>query len=456
MRNRLQGVLGDKTLSVSALQENRTLRSLSAHMANLMSSEGGPVLEESICDLLVQDAQLGPEIVPGDVGPLKPSEFHRIFLTGATGHLGLHFIPELIARGKRVTCLLRGESTAGAKERLRKTLKKYGLQVDLEEVEIVVGDVASEGLGLAEEEYSRLSSGMDAIIHCAIKSNHLESYHQVGNARSLRVQNVVGLKNVIAFAAKFKTKPILHASSLVAVTEIDGAGLLREDYPAEDNFGDGVTNGYCLSKMIGEKLLAEGELRGIPITVLRYPSIFGDSESGVLPVENNHAWSLLLACMRVKMFPEMGHNGLPIMPVDVAVRISVELFLDDAAERGVYNLSSEDEATESVIQAVVREFGIDGKFVPFGVWRDAVFEDVGEVANDLSSMLFMYEDIQVEGTEAAVPRYLGFHPLAQKLKTVNFATLSEKLKRNFPGVEQILIPAEEVLRKHLEHYFKQS
>ena len=88
MRNRLQGALGDKILSVSALQESRTLRSLAAHMAKLVNSEVSPS-ETPINDLVLQDCQLPAELELNLVRPVRPSEVGKICLTGAFGTLSV-------------------------------------------------------------------------------------------------------------------------------------------------------------------------------------------------------------------------------------------------------------------------------------------------------------------------------------------------------------------------------
>jgi len=92
---------------------------------------------------------------------------------------------------------------------------------------------------------------------------------------SLRTQNACSMVNVLRFAGTSLTKPILYASSLVAVTKATEENQLVEEFPEPEDFGDKVINGYVLSKFVSEKLLHEGTVRGIPSTVIRYASIMG-------------------------------------------------------------------------------------------------------------------------------------------------------------------------------------
>jgi len=265
----------------------------------------------------------------------------------------------------------------------------------------------------------------------------------------MRSHNVLGTVNVIRFAATLKTKPILYASSLLAVTKVNDDGILHEDYPDEDDIGLHIKNGYTLTKFVCEKLFSQAEARGIPSKVLRYASIFGHSVTGYLPTENNHSWFFLVSCLRARVFPKFDHNGLPIMAADIASQITVNLFLSDAAEHGVYNLTSASDATEEDIQQTVSEFGFtEQRYLPFSEWRDEVFKDSEN--NLLQHLTFLYED----DSNSAAPRYLSFHPLARtKLDHLRLNNISEKLKRNHPNIDALQIPPRIILHRHLCRHF---
>jgi len=142
-------------------------------------------------------------------------------------------------------------------------------------------------------------------------------------------------------------------------------------------------------------------------------------------------------------------RGLPVVPVDICARISVSLFLKDDADRGIYNITNDSAFSEEDIQEVFGEFGIDGEFVPFKEWREAVFDTVEDRARDLGVVSELYAD----SDNGQDPIFLSLHPLVTETEAVNFSTISKKLVKNLPSVTSMMIPAKEILRRHLHYHF---
>jgi aryl carrier-like protein len=83
MKNRFQGLLeGGQTLSLSAIQENRTIQSLSSHLAELMEQK--QEVSKSLPELLATDSELFPDIGPAEIPAVLPSKFKNVLLTGNT------------------------------------------------------------------------------------------------------------------------------------------------------------------------------------------------------------------------------------------------------------------------------------------------------------------------------------------------------------------------------------
>jgi len=134
------------------------------------------------------------------------------------------------------------------------------------------------------------------------------------------------------------------------------------------------------------------------------------------------------------------------MAVDTAAKISSRIFLKDSSEGGVYNLTSSSQVSEDDVTEVFGKFGIHGEFIPFLEWRNEVFEEVDK--NALGPVGYLYED------EGEAPRYLRFHPLAGDVEKLEINSLSKKVLRNLPEVQDLIVPAKTVVERHLDYYHK--
>jgi len=226
---------------------------------------------------------------------------------------------------------------------------------------------------------------------------------------------------------------------------VEEDGQLVEDFPLELESGLEIKAGYVLSKFVGEKLMDEARRRGIPVTVIRYAAIVGNSVTGAMPNGYNHAWSIMLACIRVKKFPHLDNNGVPFMAVDTAARVSANIFLNDKSEDGIYNLHCGSSTSEEDVLEAFRKFGVEGSFVPYAEWRNTVFEEMDK--NSLGPVAELYANDEAEN-----PVYLTYHPLGQKMDNLNMNEASEKVKRNCQNSWEVLNP-KDLLEKHLKFHF---
>lgn len=168
----------------------------------------------------------------------------RVFLTGATGFIGSHLIPELLAGGHRVLGLARSDT--GAEQ-----LEAAGVEVhrgDLERPETLAGGVAAA----------------DATIHCAFDHNFVTF---VENTR----------KDERAIAAMGEAlegtgKPILITSGVGIGTPLNGG-------PAtEDVLNPRHANPRIATELAGAALIA----RGIDVRTVRLPQVHDTSKAGLI------------------------------------------------------------------------------------------------------------------------------------------------------------------------------
>jgi nucleoside-diphosphate-sugar epimerase len=168
----------------------------------------------------------------------------RVFLTGATGFIGSHIIPELLDRGHQVLGLTR--SDAGAR------------QLEAAGVEVHRGDL---------EEPGTLTSGAtaaDAVIHCAFDHN-FETFFE-NTQKDERVIAAMGE------ALEGTEKPILITSGVGIGTPLNGG-------PAtEDVLNPRHANPRIATELAGAALIA----RRIDVRTIRLPQVHDTTRAGLI------------------------------------------------------------------------------------------------------------------------------------------------------------------------------
>lgn len=172
-----------------------------------------------------------------------PVEPDYILLTGATGFLGAHVLRELERRQLNVVCLVRNE------ERLRPALKNY-FPKEYEEFtyKVIKGDIETPHFGLTEEEYNKLASRVNMVIHTAA------NVHHAGHYADLERTNVIGTQNVIDFCKD--ADAVLQYTSTASV---NGAGTVMQSNPEAtfNEFNLDIGQNYMQNVYIHSKFKAE-------------------------------------------------------------------------------------------------------------------------------------------------------------------------------------------------------
>jgi len=168
----------------------------------------------------------------------------RVFLTGATGFIGSHVIPELLGRGHRVLGLTR--SDAGARQ-----LEAAGVDVhrgDLDQPETLANGVAAA----------------DSVIHCAFDHNFAAF---VENTKKDE-RNIAAMGE----ALEGTRKPILITSGVGIGTPLNG-GPATED----------VLNPLHANPRIATELAAAALIaRRIDVRTIRLPQVHDTTRAGLI------------------------------------------------------------------------------------------------------------------------------------------------------------------------------
>jgi thioester reductase-like protein len=254
-----------------------------------------------------------------------------VFLTGATGFLGMEVLARLLERGDReVVCLVRAPDAAAARARLDGVLRTLWEDPTPYRrlARAVAGDVTQPGLGIDPVTRMALSEDVGAVLHCAASITFDLPLEEA------RLINVEGTREVIGFAREARTLGRLERFVHVSTAYVGGLhpGVFRE---RQLDAGQTFRNTYEQTKWEAEHALAAAD--DLSPAIARPSIVMGDSRTGWTPAFNVLYWPLrAFARGLLDAVPARPDGRVDVVTVDyVAAALVALLDRDDA---GVFNL----------------------------------------------------------------------------------------------------------------------
>jgi thioester reductase-like protein len=229
-----------------------------------------------------------------------------VFLTGATGFVGMEVLLRLLDQGDDVAALVRGDDQAAADARLAATLDVAGIPAAQRgRVRAVRGELTEPGLGLSRAEADRLAAEVGEVVHCAAS---VSWNMPIEEARSI---NYTGAERVLELAEAVAAERVVHVSTAYV------AGRHRGRFSESDLLiGQDFRNTYEQTKAEAEAMVQSWSDR-LPITVVRPSIIVGESDSGWTPAFNVIYWPLrAFARGLLPELPALPDARVDIVPID--------------------------------------------------------------------------------------------------------------------------------------------
>ena len=188
--------------------------------------------------------------------------FHRgtrVFVTGASGLVGLQFIKYLNALQNPIVASVRATTNKGPLQAEAATSSGR--------LKIVTAELDDE-VALAAAMF-----GCDVVVHAAA------TIDPNGQGKELRKVNVEGTQHVLNAAKKSNVKHFIHISSLSVITGEEDQFSVTEDEPLRR-----CREPYANSKIDAEEIvMAEANQKTINVTALRPGFIYGPNEQAWMP-----------------------------------------------------------------------------------------------------------------------------------------------------------------------------
>jgi thioester reductase-like protein len=254
-----------------------------------------------------------------------------VFLTGATGFLGMEVLARLLEAGDRqVVALVRPGASASAEERLDAVLAQLWRDPEpyRDRVRAVAGDVTRPGLGMEPTERTALAEEVGAVLHCAAS---IAFDLPLDEARKI---NVEGTREVIGFARECKALGRLERFLHVSTAYVSGrhGGTFSEE---ELDAGQDFRNTYEQTKWEAEHVVLEAD--DLSPAIARPSIVMGESDTGWTPAFNVLYWPLRAFSRGLfQEIPALPAAHVDVVPVDYVADALVHLL--DTDETGVFNL----------------------------------------------------------------------------------------------------------------------
>jgi len=254
-----------------------------------------------------------------------------VFLTGATGFLGMEVLARLLEQGDReVITLVRASDDVAARERIDGVLAQLWRDPSPYRhlVRAVAGDVTRAGLGISAAHRTSLAEDIGAILHCAAS---ISFDMPLDEARAI---NVEGTREVIGFARECKSLGRLERFVHVSTAYVSGKyeGTFRE---RQLDAGQDFRNTYEQTKWEAEHIVRAAT--DLAPAIARPSIVMGESDSGWTPAFNVLYWPLRAFSRGLfDEIPALPAAHVDVVPVDYVADALVRLL--DVDDQGVFNL----------------------------------------------------------------------------------------------------------------------
>ncbi|MFH8562536.1 amino acid adenylation domain-containing protein [Streptomyces sp. NPDC017988] len=287
----------------------------------------------------------------------------QVFLTGATGFLGVYLVDRLLRAGvEGVHCLIRAQDQQEATARLAARMRRYGVDPEplMGRVVTIPGDLAKHHFGMADDAWARLARDIDLIVHCGSRVNFAYPY------RALAPINVGGTRTVLELAAENSTKPVHYISTITVIVGFGTAGIghVEEDTPLDHV--ERLSLGYPETKWVAESLVAEAGRRGLPIAIHRPYEVTGATGTGVWNTDTMMC-ALFRTIAETGLAPDMS-LPLDFVPVDYTADAIVHIITHQEPDGRVYHLTNPEDARLPALVERLVAMGYPVRTIAYDEW----------------------------------------------------------------------------------------
>jgi long-chain acyl-CoA synthetase len=256
---------------------------------------------------------------------------YEILLTGGTGFLGTQIALNLIKNENvQLQVMVRAKNNEEAVLRLKRTWWDWPELIKAlnNGINVIVGDITEENLGMEEELYKSLSHKLTHII------NTVADLRLHAPLNELLYTNLQGTLNLLNFA---KICPNFERFSHISTAYVAGkrTGEIKEE-DLSDHYG--FWSNYEESKYESEKAVINS---GLPFSIFRPGMVVGNSKTGEIKTFNTiYVLLKLYLNKKLRVIPTSSSLPLNIVPVDYVAHGVTQLSLNPDTENMTFHLTA--------------------------------------------------------------------------------------------------------------------
>ena len=320
-------------LPLHSLFQNPTVAGLAEAISNARRASQSLVVP-TVTDLN-SEANLDFAVCPETVSAKPLVRPTSIFLTGATGFLGVFLLYELLRQTSAdIYCLVRSPNLVEGKRRIQENLEAYSLWDKNLSARIigVPGDLSQPLLGMSAQQFQLMANKVDTIYHSGALVDFTFPYSK------LKAANVAGTEEVLRLACQVKVKPV-HFVSTISVFQSAGTSGIREVREHDElDLGEDLYDGYSQSKWVAEKLVTIARSRGLPVAIYRPGTVTGHSQTGVCETKD-FICRVIKGCVQLGSVPDLDFL-VDMTPVDYASKALVYLSMREESYGKAFHLNN--------------------------------------------------------------------------------------------------------------------
>ena len=326
----------------------------------------------------------------------KETNIKNVLLTGVTGFVGIHILEKLLnMTDATIYCLVRNKNNVSYINRLYKIMHFYfgNKYNDLigSRIQIVRGDISIKNLGIADEDFHKLTKNLTCVINSAAIVKHY------GKSTEFDKININGVNNIIDFCSNLQI-PLYHLSTLSVSGNVFSEDSFSGSYVKEKTtfkesnlyIGQDISNIYVYTKFMAEKCILEAiQKQKLSGTIIRLGNITNRYSDGKfqINISENAFLNRIITFIKLGAIPDYLLDGYcEFTPVDYVADAIVRIIKYNHPYT-VLHVYNNNHISISKMISIFQQYGIMIDVLPENEFIDKVNQTLDNNENDLSGII---------------------------------------------------------------------